>query len=278
MGMFKNNRMLKNPLKIIFLTLFLFVGNFANAYAWGHLKYLNNEWGDSALIHRVLDDHAISYCIDIKDNRFNYKSIETQLKMALLLWLKPLEDVGIFGVSVLSTDCLKNSFDLKIEIGPDFTYPNLSAFNSTENDNQHKYSLIKINSAYVYKDDDNNKIYEQIDFEKIVPKDQNLREFLQDISIVNLTTPDDLSDRLKLDSRTVYMATYNSILHELGHSFGLCDLGKESINVNCDPLYMSVGPNEIQPKAQMNDANYFYLTDDDKEGLKSLVSRFLNHY
>ena len=107
-----------------------------------------------------------------------------------------------------------------------------------------------------------------------MPKGRNLQEFLRDISILNLTTTGELSERLKLDSTLVYLATYSTILHELGHTFGLCDLNQISINVNCDPLHLSVNLKDIQPKAKMNDANYFYLTEDDKEGIKSLFHRF----
>ena len=266
--------MFKNILRSILITYFLFVGNSDNAYAWGHLKYLNNVWGDSALIHDIIKKRAISYCIDIKDTRFRYASIKIQTEMALSLWLKPLEDVGIFGVTIQSTDCLYNNYDLKIEIGPDNEYPLKSAYQSPEIVNQHEFSLIKINSNYSYKDTYNNETFEQIDFESIVPKGKNLQEFLSDISILNLTTTGELSERLKLDSTLVYLTTYSTILHELGHTFGLCDLNQNSIIVNCDPLHLSVNPKNIQPKAIMNDATYLYLTEDDKEGIKSLFHRF----
>ncbi len=265
-------------LKILCLTIILLVAKFESAYAWGHLNDSNGRRHDLRLINKVIKNHKIIYCIEVKDSSFNYKSIETQLKMALSIWLTPLQDVGVHNITISSSNCVEKKFDLKIEIGSESIHQNVSAYETVGFDDQHAYSLIKINTDYVYKDMQRNKTYEPIDFKTLVPKEKNIFEFLQDISIINLRKVDELARILNLDHPSLYFSSYKTILHELGHSFGLCDLNGISSNDNlCDPLYMATHPDKIQPQAIMNDANYFYLTDDDKEGIKSLYIRFVNN-
>lgn len=75
-----------------------------------------------------------------------------------------------------------------------------------------------------------------------------------------------------LDYVSVFWSTYRALIHELGHSFGLCDTYIATMKDRCDPNFSSVD----QPSSVMKDSNYFYLTDDDKEGIQRLFLRFQN--
>jgi hypothetical protein len=60
-----------------------------------------------------------------------------------------------------------------------------------------------------------------------------------------------------------YKFAYLTLLHEIGHTFGLCDMYNSQVH-QCDPNLMS----EDRPDSVMKVSNKFYLTDDDKAGIR----------
>jgi len=266
------SKLLQLPILLILMILSLTHAN--SAKAWGHLDFLNQNWGNANLIHRVLDSNQINYCIQISDSRFDPISIDTQVRMALQLWLQPLESLGISNVTLAPTSCSSGIFDLKIELGPETVYTTLGSYQLPQRDQNHYYSLVKFNTSYIYQEPATGTQYSKSDFLTLVPSGETLSDFLVNISIKNPLTPQTLAKQLGLSYFTVYEASYRSFLHEFGHSFGLCDLYSTQIHTHCDPIHMSVGMDQVQPAALMNNSNFFYLTPDDISGIQSLAIRF----
>ena len=242
--------------------------------AWGHLKDMATLWGPSHLIQKVLAQPRISYCIEMMDPNYSEESIDTQVKMALHLWLKPLEDDGLSPVQLTREDCSQNQFDLKIAVGPDALHPNIGSYEQQLNDRGRHYSFIQFNTSYVYTDPNTKNNYPKIDFQKIVPSGQSLPDFLNSISIEQPTTPYLLSAQLGLDYIEVYEGSYRSFLHEMGHAFGLCDLYLPANQTNCDSQHLSTPLDQAQPESLMNSSEFYYLTNDDVAGIRSLAERF----
>ena len=240
------------------------------AHAWGLLASLNTAWVNAALVNRVIQHREIDYCIEIQDPRFVASSIQTQAEAALHLWLKPLEPMGIEGVVIRQVDCGNRAMNLKIQFGPEKLYPTLASYQLPQYDNGHFYTLVKFNSQYVYIES-NGTHDSMVDFENYVPNGTSLESELGLISLLQPTTVLALSASRSLDYFAVYNTTYRALIHELGHSFGLCDTYAEQIHVNCDPARMSVE----QPSSVMHDSTYFYLMPDDLAGLKVLFTRFM---
>ena len=74
-----------------------------------------------------------------------------------------------------------------------------------------------------------------------------------------------------------YNSTYPLLIHELGHSFGLCDTYENSPEMavsNCSDVHASASSAADQPFSIMQSWRVFYLTPDDRDGIVALFQRF----
>ncbi len=262
-------------LKLFFVFSFL-LSHSSPAFAWGHLNSLRDSyWGPYHLIHSVLDSGSISYCIQVDVPGFEMNALDAEVSAALRLWLAPLQEMGFSNITLQSVSCEGKDFDLKVQIGPDST-PNrtTAAFETFLKEGRHRYSFVQIRSNYIFYNQYKNKNWELVAFSSFAPSNQTLEQFLNEVSVINPSTPKSLASQLKVDREAIYQSTYHHFLHEFGHAFGLCDLYASEVSKNCDPKYMSVSADQVQPESIMNNAQFLYLTPDDIEGIKALATRF----
>jgi hypothetical protein len=238
------------------------------ARAWGLSVDLNNGWLDSQLVTHVIQSKAITYCVDIQDSRFALGTLERQVEMALSLWLKPLESLGIQGVAIRAVSCSDPSFNLKIQLAHESQYTDIGSYQTPQREGSHAYSLVKVDSDFRYVAD--GKTYEIVDFENFVPAGRSLGSLLGYISVVQPMTAQQFTDFLGGDYYAVFWSTYRLLIHETGHSFGLCDTYDSQVQKRCDPAFRT----PTQPSSVMKDSNYFYLTDDDVAGIQALFRRY----
>jgi hypothetical protein len=239
------------------------------AHAWGLTTDLNIGWLNAQLVNHVIQQHEIDYCVQIEDPRFAQGTIERQVAAVLPLWLKPLEDQGIHGIAIRAVSCENGNFNLKIELGPEANYKTLGSYQLPQYQNGHFYSLVKVDSEYLYAG--NGKSYPIVDFETFVPSGTSLDSLMHFVSIDQPATVQAFAATQRLDYTAVFWSTYRLLIHEIGHSFGLCDTYPSQVHVHCDPAFMSAD----QPSSVMYDSNYFYLTQDDITGIKALFARYM---
>jgi hypothetical protein len=252
----------------IFLILILdFFLSITRAHAWGHHVLLSKD-PQAFLIQHALEEKMISYCIEINDSNFDRQSIESQTLMALQLWLKPISKIGTFQTKFQSVDCSSEKLNLKIRVGPDDSYKH--AFFRVKRDHKNFYSEVVLNTT----NEDINPYFIYDSIQMLTPN-ESLNYLLNYISIDHPLTTQELADFLGWKERTVSFSSYRILLHEIGHTMGLCDLYPGGISKFCDSKNMSPGIDQAQPVSLMNDPKFFYLAKDDIDGIISLVQRFL---
>jgi hypothetical protein len=131
------------------------------------------------------------------------------------------------------------------------------------------YTKVTLNTAYIYSS--GSKQYGPIDFIKFANNDLTLQKNEMDLLALKQMTIAEFSATRKIDWLAVYYSTYKMLIHEFGHSFGLCDAHNAQVNDSCDSKFSS----RDQPPSIMRDAKFFYLTGDDIIGIKRLFARYL---
>jgi hypothetical protein len=238
------------------------------AFAWGHIIYFNDP--DLAAVHLVfpaLKSHRISYCLAIDSavaNRFEETSIEAQINSVIQIWLRPVQDHGLIGrVQILRTPCSENTFDLKIAIGPELKYPSLGSYQLESLEKDHKFTLIKINSNFQW---DSVSV---VDFKALVGPSK-FTSVLSRLQQTDAVSPDQFGMDNGLDYYTLFWSTQRILLHEMGHSFGLCDTIPSQVSLHCDPNHLT----QQFKLSVMSDSNFLSLTNDDIDGIVSVFNRF----
>jgi len=230
------------------------------------------------LLYHAIVQHKIIYCISIEPEaqaEFSTRSLEIQTEEALRLWLDAVPDFSYSGgkVQVVRTDCDSKKYDLRLDIK--HLAADLSSYQVVDPSipGEPLHSQVFINTKWVFQAVDG-KGYSFTDFFKLAPPDVNLenfRAYLQSLESKNFVI-DDLIASTKKTKDAIFWTTYKNLLHEIGHSFGLCDTRTpDLIRRQCDPNFTPLVQSE---HAVMYEPLQFYLTPDDLSGIRSLFARF----
>jgi hypothetical protein len=238
-------------------------------WPWGMSTDLNEEWSKSQLVFTVLQKKQIKYCVDIQSSRFDEASIKMQIESALKLWLDAIQPLKIGAVTVTEVECTDSAFNLKVQVGEEKAYPTLGSYQIPEWQGDHYYSLVKIDSDYSHVVD--GKSYRNEDFLKFAGgKLRSQSSLIQGISFKKKKTLQDFCSQEGLDCQAAFLSTYITLIHEIGHSFGLCDTGGD--HADCDSKFMTVA--KEHPASVMKLDTFFYLTKDDVDGIRALFTRY----
>ncbi len=253
------------------------------AWAWGELKELDTYSRYTHLIYPVYQYHRINYCITIRDGaagHFSYSSMNIEVRMALRQWLNAVRKFT-GPVAINNVSCSNPLLDLMVDVGPP-PPPHMHNIHQSFSFDDGKYPQnffhVVISSTYSYFHDGIKlHIY---DFAYVVnnflaAKGLTFKSLLSQISTHSVPYKT-ISGWVKQQwgeqsAAMVYNSSYPFLLHELGHSFGLCDT--YDVTLNCDPRYVSNWYS--QPPSVMAADNFFYLTNDDISGIQHLFFRFL---
>jgi hypothetical protein len=243
----------------------------SSAFAWGHLKEFNTPWAPVHLVFAASERGAIKYCIAVDlltGAGFEEESLNIQTEAALQAWLNPVQEKDLVGnVDLIRVGCDTSEFDLKILVGPDREYMRLGAYQLETEQNGHRYTLVKINTLY------RTKGYTSIrDFKELlrIDKQMDLVQTLDHFSLIQGYSVYDFAEEAKVAYVPLFWSTYRILLHELGHSFGLCDTTVSKVNEFCDSNFLT----PVFEKTVMSDSNYLSLTQDDEDGIVELFRRF----
>ena len=236
------------------------------AFAWGLSTELNESWAKARLVFPAIQQKLIRYCLKNETPaRFDSDSVALQVESALRLWLTA---AGADDVKILRASCT-GSFNLLVQLGEEKRWKALGSYQLSSWDRSHYYSLVKFDSGFA-------SAYGGVktpitDFGQFSRAPASSESAL--LKLVSLDEPQTVQAFAKtqnLDPSKVFWSTYPSLIHELGHSFGLCDTYDATIKDQCDPAYSSPS----QPSSVMKDSTYFYLTPDDVTAIKRLFERF----
>jgi hypothetical protein len=270
------------------ILLLIFVTAPRTSLGWGQLKDIDAAPRDrSHLFSIVLFHHEINFCVAIADgDRANYSdaSIEAQTRMALSLWLTPVRSIA-GEVAIRRLTCRDDNLNLMIDIGPDRENPHVMGHagfisdRSSDGERVRNYEVVKLNAHYIPASD--GAPYSLNDFETLTRKVQggrwSLQKMMNKISVDTPMTIGEFSMWAHLPYGAVYSSTYSLLIHELGHSFGLCDTYENSPQSgppNCSREHASTLSAETQPFSVMQSWRLFYLTPDDRDGIVNLFDRF----
>jgi len=175
---------------------------------------------------------------------------------------------GAEDVKISRLPNCSGSFHLLVQIGEEKRWPGLGSYQLSSWDKTHSYSLVKFDSGFVSNIGGSKTPI--VDFRRFSRDPAAISAQLKRISVEEPQTVQAFAKASTLDPNAVFWSTYPSLIHELGHSFGLCDTYEAPMKDQCDPAYST----PEQPSSVMKDSTYFYLTTDDTTAIQRLFQRF----
>ena len=248
--------------------------------ASGQLVDLGARQGRGHLVFPVLAKKEIDYCIRIAEAvkaDFADVSIDAQTRMGLSLWLAVAEEVIKQRVTVRRVACDSPSVDLIVAVEPSSKFPDLASFQQLSCNELRCFSRIILNTAY--RDPKNIDFPAMLDFGLLAQQVDASRSVVQLMAAGRdrRMTVYEFGMEEKMTKGKIAGSTYPLLIHELGHSFGLCDTYAidDTFRKRCDPLFTTTKTSREQPLSIMKDGGgYMYLTPDDEDGVRRLFLRF----
>lgn len=254
------------------------------AHAWGMMRNLNGPHAKSHLVFAAYEHHKINYCLTITDGTaggFTYKSMNVEVRMALQQWLKAVQKYTGPVAIRHDPDCSSSNLNLMVSVKPrpsDSNDPNPSySWAEWQTATNRQYYHVFVISNYRYQH--GGSILQAYDLAYIFRHSlsvthTNLKDFLKMVALER-ESPSDLASLMpakweQFSNPIIENSSYADLLHEFGHSFGLCD--SYNVSLNCDSNWTSNWNN--QPTSVMAAGGFLYLTDDDIAGIQHLFSRY----
>lgn len=259
------------------LTLIAITFSPMTVLAWGISTAFDSEFKTARLITGLRERKSIFYCVEIiKDWKVTSESIEAQTESALNLWLAPLKPQGVAMEKLTKSDCSDKNIDLKVVVGRlGGRSKNIAAgFYQVISQEPRFYSQISIDTEFTYEQDEVK--YTMTDFANLLSLGTGeLPKVLRKISFVEAVNVLQFSINKQLDYQRVWHSTYNVLIHEMGHAFGLCDTYKGTSDLirasnDCQKEYLE----KDHPISVMKNADNFALYDDDKTGIVELFKKY----
>lgn len=239
------------------------------AHAWGLSTELKESWATARLVFPVARERRIRYCIrNEAPARFNDASVALQIESALRFWLEPLKAQGITGVKIERVPCSGRKFHLLVQFGEEKRWPALGSYQLSSWDDRHYYSLVKFDAGFTARI--GGKSYPIVDFRGYASSLKAEEALIRRPAQAKPQSVPDFAKARNLEEGAVFWSTFPALLHELGHSFGLCDTYDATMKDQCDPALSSAE----QPASVMRDANYLDLTPDDATAIRRLFENY----
>jgi hypothetical protein len=248
----------------------LLVGG-GNAFGWGHLPDLRSPEGTAHLVFAVLERSRIGYCTEVGNSGYPEIDIDLQVEGALNVWLAELDEL-LDGPVLIEKDCDELTTDLTVTIGPAPADSGATYYGRHELAplGDRTVSMVLVNTAPMHGiEAERTNIFE---FSRGLGDRIAKAAFLEDIrsrglSLSELAQQLDLATTLPLTS-----SVYQTLVHEMGHSFGLCDVREGLFETKCDRGFRT----RAIPNAVMSIVGEINLTFDDRDGIRALFQRYMD--
>lgn len=239
------------------------------AFGWGHLPDLRDPEGSAHIVFAAVERSRIGYCTQINDSRFSGGDIDIKVEGALRVWLAPVAELVDAPIEI-EKDCDRASLDLMVVIEPDREKPTRFGRHDLVPLGDRTISRVSVNS-----DPRHGVELRRTDLFEFVPQATTAAEkaaFLtrirdEDLSLHALAAQLHLETTLPLTA-----SVYQTLVHEIGHSFGLCDVKEALFDRVCDRRFRT----RAIATAVMSTFGAFNLTFDDREGIVKLFERFVD--
>jgi hypothetical protein len=250
-----------------------------NAYAWGHLLSLSQGAAGATLTSTSLKTHTIHFCIsgDFGDTAIDATSIEGQVRLVIGLWLQPVRELIGDDVSIDRVDCEDKRLNLKVTFGVD-TRLDKPAITFARFDGGRHYEEIFIRTNYRIVVP--GQSYPLADFAWIVKRFNphtghafTMPELL-DYAEQHRLSSFDVGRMAGVNGLVSFNSSFNILLHEIGHAFGLCDMYLPAMTESCDMNHVSHPINAYS--SIMREGGQLSLQQDDRDGVKSLFERYIS--
>ena len=233
--------------------------------AWGFLPDIDAPEGvemrASYLPHAVITEGEVTVCLrNERPDRFSDQSIRMQVEAVLGLWL----DAAGESASVHWSTCRRSDVDLVVNIVDMDDEPYI-AYAAFEEIGERTLSSITFNTAF---ESDPPEREVSVDFVTLLPKGSQFPEVFKRITGAP-TTIGHFAVINNLSYMQVFLSSLPTLLHEMGHAFGLCDLYGNEIEY-CDQKHFT----PVTGSSMMLDTNgdSFNLAQDDVDGIRALFS------
>lgn len=254
--------------------LSLFIAQSVHAY--GYAVDLTDQGGLGHLVFTTSKAHQINFCVAIDNSvktRFEDSSIEAQTRSALGLWTNALTEASLKHISIFRVPCDSPKLNLMVEVIPEGA-TRFSAHQAVITEGERSYSRVRINTNYEYGlDGEYRRVF---DFGALVdksPKPISVERLVADASAPDVDLSQ-VANWARMKEQQIRMSSYPILIHEFGHSFGLCDTIDEEITATCKLDTLSVPSGTEQPESVMKSDGSMHLLDDDIAGINALYTDY----
>ncbi len=253
--------------------LILTVATSVQARAWGiHTQMEWKEYRGALLSTKVLKNHKIDYCVELAPDYLTVpNSIIQQIDAGLSMWINPVVKSLNHTVEVDSVPCGDPRMDLKVVVGhfPDMPSGGRTSYLITSSE---PAELVRINLDAPVQNTRDNRLIKPKDFVFFLPPNVELEKMLDFLigaptMSIDLYAQKYLNTNQSLNVDDLNDSTLSILLHELGHSLGLCHTYDIS---HCSKGNMLDVPAVQQPSSLMKSGDYLNLTADDTAGVMRL--------
>jgi hypothetical protein len=234
------------------------------AWGWGHLSWIDGEGAPGYLIHRLGGD--LSYCVRSEDtHRFPLDALALETEAALSLWIRASQ---VPGTRLRRVKCGSPQADLVVSVGRHgpASQPAVAPI-----DRWHGRWVAQVLINTAFREEDEGHVLKYRGFFQLLGTPPGREpELLEELSRDPEASIYTLSDATGVPWWDLYNSTYVTLIHELGHSFGLCDTYDGEFEEQCDPRHRL----EERPDSVMKTSTWLTLRTDDVEGIRALVERY----
>jgi hypothetical protein len=253
----------------------------STAYCWGHELSIARGRAEATLTSAVLKSHTITFCVRTtsKENTIDDTSIDGQVRLVITMWLQPALEIIGHDVLINRVSCDDKKLNLKVTIGVD-NRSEAAASTYAQIDGAHQYEEIIIRTNY--RTVVLGQSYPIADFAGIVKgfnastgNNYSNEEFLAYAEHHRLDAFG-VGREAHVNGLVSFNSSFNILLHEMGHAFGLCDMYQPAMSESCDMRHVSMPINSSD--SLMREGGQMNLEQDDRDGVKSLFVRYREMY
>lgn len=230
------------------------------ARAWALRANLRTEDYRATTSFSILKENRIHFCIRFAAPGFDKEALAAQARTAFRIWIRALGGTRkAEPVAVNEVSCSSPTLNVMIDVSSYQT--RYLGYTRNSLSGGRAFSYLNLSTGFVCANAPPN--HALIDFETLSGSRKALDRDLS-MFLAAPWTSEAYSDSRRLPLERVECSTLPVLIHEVGHTFGLCDTYGGRPQQECDPALQS----PQQASSVMSGIYSFFLTPDDREGLR----------